>query len=91
MSYEFFFFGLYKNLFLNVTVHLTTGDAKEFPIIIPTPEQLKQFEYIFDGAYTIQKQKFEGKISEEEADIKLNEIQKELDEMVEGMYMGGLN
>jgi uncharacterized ubiquitin-like protein YukD len=76
----------YKNTFLNVTVHLTTGDAKEFPIIIPTPEQLKEFEDIFNRAVSIQKQKFEGKISEEEAEKRLEEIQKELDEKVLKLY-----
>ncbi|MEO0298970.1 MAG: hypothetical protein ABIN39_07435 [candidate division WOR-3 bacterium] len=49
--------------------------------------RLKQFENIFNCTFSIQKQKFEGKITEEEAEIKLNEIQKELDEMVGGMYM----
>jgi len=82
------FFGIYKNIFLNVTVHLTTGDAKEFPIIIPTKDQLKQFEDIFNRAYEIQKNKFEGKISEEEADGKLQEVQEILDILVEQMYMG---
>jgi hypothetical protein len=80
------FFGLYKNTFLNITVHLTTGDAKEFPIIIPTPEQLKEFELIFDRAKRVQEEKFSGKISEEEAEEILEEIQKELDEKVLKLY-----
>jgi hypothetical protein len=80
------FFGLYKNTFLNITVHLTTGDAKEFPIIIPTPEQLKEFEFIFDRAKRIQEEKFSGKITEKEAEERLEEIQKELDEKVLKLY-----
>ncbi|MFZ8831830.1 MAG: Eco57I restriction-modification methylase domain-containing protein, partial [Thermodesulfobacteriaceae bacterium] len=80
------FFGLYKNTFLNITVHLTTGDAKEFPIIIPTPEQLKEFELIFDRAKRVQEEKFSGKISEKEAEERLEEIQKELDEKVLKLY-----
>jgi methylase of polypeptide subunit release factors len=80
------FFGLYKNTFLNITVHLTTGDAKEFPIIIPTPEQLKEFELIFDRAKRVQEEKFSGKISEKEAEERLEEIQKELDEKVLRLY-----
>jgi methylase of polypeptide subunit release factors len=80
------FFGLYKNTFLNITVHLTTGDAKEFPIIIPTPEQLKEFELIFDRAKGVQEEKFSGKISEKEAEERLEEIQKELDEKVLKLY-----
>ncbi|GAB6161184.1 hypothetical protein JCM12298_03430 [Desulfothermus naphthae] len=82
------FFGKYRIEFINVSHHLTTGDAKEFPIIIPTTEQLKEFEAIFDRAYNIQKHKFEGKITEEEAEKQLEQIQKELDEKVEKMYMG---
>jgi hypothetical protein len=80
------FFGLYKNTFLNITVHLTTGDAKEFPIIIPTPEQLKEFELIFDRAKRVQEEKFSGKITEKEAEERLEEIQKELDEKVLKLY-----
>ncbi|MCX7929053.1 MAG: BREX-1 system adenine-specific DNA-methyltransferase PglX, partial [Patescibacteria group bacterium] len=82
------FFSYYKNLFLNVTVHLTTGDAKEFPIIIPTATELAAFEKIFNRAYTIQKQKFAGTITEAEAERELEEVQRELDKMVEEMYMG---
>ncbi len=81
------FLGNYRMDFINVSHHLTTGDAKEFPIIIPTSDQLKQFEEIFNRAYGVQKSKFEGKISEVEAENQLEVIQKELDEMVEEMYM----
>ncbi|MEO0233903.1 MAG: Eco57I restriction-modification methylase domain-containing protein [candidate division WOR-3 bacterium] len=73
--------------FINQSVNLQINDIRQLPIIIPTSDQLKQFEDIFNQAYTTQRQKFEGKITEEEAEIKLNEIQKELDEMVGGMYM----
>ena len=80
------FFGNYRMDFINVSHHLTTGDAKEFPIIIPTKEQLKEFENIFDEAKSIQEQKFSNKISEAQAEEKLNEIQKELDEKVLELY-----
>ena len=80
------FFGTYKNTFLNVTVHLTTGDAKEFPIIIPTQEQLKEFESIFNQAVAVQKEKFAKQISEKEAEEKLTEIQRKLDEKVMELY-----
>lgn len=82
------FFGYYKNLFINVSVHLTTGDAKEFPIIIPSSSELLVFENIFNMAYSVQKDKFDGKITEREAEEKLTKIQKELDELVEKMYLG---
>jgi hypothetical protein len=79
-------FGNYRINFINISPHLTIGDAKEFPIIIPTPEQLKEFELIFDRAKRVQEEKFSGKISEEEAEERLEEIQKELDEKVLKLY-----
>jgi uncharacterized protein YjaG (DUF416 family) len=80
------FYGNYRMLFINVSHHLTTGDAKEFPVIIPTTQQLKSFESIFNRAVEVQKQKFAGKISEAEAEEKLGIIQRELDEMVVYLY-----
>ncbi|NWF90446.1 MAG: Eco57I restriction-modification methylase domain-containing protein [Ignavibacteriaceae bacterium] len=74
--------------FIKNTQTFQINDARLLPIIIPTPDQLKQFENIFERAYNNQKQKFEGKIKEIEAENNLSEIQKELDEMVEEMYMG---
>jgi hypothetical protein len=79
-------FGNYRINFINISHHLTTGDAKEFPIIIPTPEQLKEFELIFDRAKRIQEEKFSGKITEKEAEERLEKIQKELDEKVLKLY-----
>jgi uncharacterized ubiquitin-like protein YukD len=80
------FFGVYKNLFVNVTVHLTTGDAKELPIVIPTHDQLREFEEIFNKAVDIQKKKFSNQITEELAKQELNDIQKELDQKVLKLY-----
>ncbi|GIV34361.1 MAG: hypothetical protein KatS3mg031_1896 [Chitinophagales bacterium] len=80
------FFGNYRMDFINVSHHLTTGDAKEFPIIIPTLNQLKEFEGIFNRAVQVQRQKFAGKLSEQQAEAKLDEIQRELDERVLEMY-----
>jgi very-short-patch-repair endonuclease len=80
------FYGNYRMIFINVSHHLTTGDAKEFPVIIPTTQQLKSFESIFNRTVAVQKQKFAGKISEAEAEEKLGIIQRELDEMVVYLY-----
>lgn len=80
------FYGQYRILFINTSHHLTTGDAKEFPIIIPDETQLKAFESIFNHAVEIQKQKFAGKISDQEAEGRLNEVQKELDKVVAEIY-----
>jgi len=83
-SYLIFYF--YRN-FINYSVNIQINDIRELPIIIPTSEQLKSFESIFNRAVAVQKQKFAGKISEAEAEEKLSIIQRELDEMVEGMYL----
>lgn len=81
------FWGYYRILFINVSHHLTTGDAKEFPTIVPNAEQLHVFGNIFNRAVAIQKDKFSGKISEPLAEGELDKIQKELDNFVEEMYL----
>lgn len=81
------FIGYYKIDFINISHHLTTGDAKEFPIIIPNAKQLHIFENIFNRAVAIQKDKFSGKIAVDEAEKQLELIQKELDKEVEKLYM----
>jgi len=77
----------YLKYFVNSTAGQQLNDFRQLPIIIPTVEQLKQFEEIFNRAYQIQKSKFEGNISEKEAEAKLYLIQKELDEIVEEIYL----
>ncbi len=90
---------IYLNSFVNTTIHFQINDARQLPIIIPTSEQLKQFENIFNRAYNIQKQIFSEQLKDNEADNELEIIQKELDKeleiiqkeldkMVEEMYMG---
>ncbi len=83
------FISEYVDDFVNSTSHFQINDARQLPIIIPTSDQLKAFEAIFHRAYNIQQQKFAGTITEEEAEKQLEDVQKELDKMVEEMYMGG--
>lgn len=82
------FISEYVGDFVNSTSHFQINDARQLPIIIPTSDQIKQFENIFKQAYEIQKEKFNGKISKNEAEKILEVIQKKLDTMVEKMYMG---
>jgi len=53
---------------------------------------LKEIEiikmFLSRNTYNTQKRKFTGEITEEEAEKHLKEIQKELDEKVEKMYLG---
>ncbi|HOV84702.1 MAG TPA: hypothetical protein PLE52_07880, partial [Paludibacteraceae bacterium] len=58
----------------------------QLPIIIPSNEQLNTFQNIFNRAVKIQKNKFAGKIAEDEAEKQLNLIQIELDKEVEELY-----
>jgi len=76
----------YLKTFINSTAGQQINDFRQFPIIIPTQEQLKEFEAIFDKAVSVQKQKFSGTISEKEAEEKLEKIQIELDEKVLELY-----
>jgi methylase of polypeptide subunit release factors len=82
-SYFVFYF---KRIFINSTSGFQINDARQIPIIIPSKEQLKEFESIFNRAVSVQKQKFSNKITEQEAEKRLNEIQWELDEKVLELY-----
>jgi len=77
----------YLKTFINSTAGQQINDIRQLPIIIPTDEQLCKYKDIFDSAVKIQKDKFAGKISVDEVEVKLAEIQKELDKFVEGMYL----
>ncbi|MEW5845297.1 MAG: Eco57I restriction-modification methylase domain-containing protein [Bacteroidota bacterium] len=80
------FISEYVEAFIKNTQTFQINDARQLPIIIPTQEQLKEFEAIFDRAMAIQKQKFLGTISENKAQALLDEIQRELDEKVMELY-----
>lgn len=76
----------YLKTFINNSVNLQIDDFREFPIIIPSETQLKDFEDIFDRAFAIKEKQFDNVISEEEAKKQLNAIQNELDEKVYKLY-----
>ena len=80
------FISEYDFNFVNNTQTFQINDARQLPIIIPTSEQLKVFEDIFNRAVSVQKEKFAGKLTEKEAEQKLDHIQKELDELVLELY-----
>ena len=82
-----FLFNFLK-IFINESVNLQINDIRQLPIIIPTSEQLKFFENIFNQAVSIQKEKFAENINKQEAEENLDKIQKELDKFVEEMYLG---
>jgi len=80
------FISEYDFNFLNNTQTFQINDARQIPIIIPTKDQLSEFERVFNEAYQIQKSRFGGEISKNEADKKLDKIQQKVDQMVYKLY-----
>ena len=80
------FISNYDFTFINTTSSFQINDARQLPIIIPDNKQLADFEDLFDRAYAIKVNQFDGKITNAIADQKLKEIQKELDEKVLQLY-----
>lgn len=76
----------YLKAFINQSVNLQLNDIRALPVIIPTLDQIKTFEDIFDRAYAIKVQQFDDKITGDVADKQLAGIQKELDEKVYDLY-----
>ena len=76
-----YFLYSYKSKFINNTSSFQINDARQIPIIIPTKNELKHFEDLFDFAHNIKIKQYSNKITEEEAEIKLYEIQEKLDIM----------
>lgn len=79
----------YQRNFVNNTVNLQMNDFRQFPIIVPSSERLKEFEKIFDEAYKVKKDNFTGLISNKQANKMLDSIQNDLDSMVYELY--GIN
>lgn len=77
----------FLKIFINESVNLQINDIRQLPIIIPNSDQLRFLENIFNRAVAIQKYKFSKKISEEEAEKELKQIQEELNKFVEEMYL----
>lgn len=80
------FINNWSEQFINFTLAFQINDARQIPIIIPTKDQLADFEDLFDRAYAINVSQFDGKITNVVADQKLQEIQKELDKKVLKLY-----
>jgi len=76
----------YVDDFINNTSHFQINDARQLSIIVPNEKQLSEFKYLFDKAVKVKKLQFNNQISKEEAEEKLNPIQKQLDKMVYELY-----
>jgi hypothetical protein len=80
------FISEYVNDFVNNTCIFQINDARQLPIIIPTQDQLDNFQKLFNDAYEIQLRKFNNEISKNKAEEKLADIQKKLDSYVYQYY-----
>lgn len=78
-----FLINRYTESFINFTLSFQINDARQIPIIIPSKEQLAEFESIFDTAYKAQKDKFECGIDSTEI---LKSLQPKLDKLVYKLY-----
>jgi len=72
----------YIDVFVNNTVHCTTGDAKLIPIMIPNKQTLKVFKKLFNSAVEMKK----TILLSNESEKQLLEIQEKLDTMVNELY-----
>ena len=80
------FISLYVDNFINNTSHFQINDARQLPIIIPSPRELEIFREISDASITAKKSIFSSAISAEIAEEKLNDKQLELDKAVLKLY-----
>jgi len=80
------FISNYDFIFVNGTQTFQINDARQIPIIIPTKDQLLSFEDLFNRAYAIKVNQFDGISTNAMAEQKLQEIQKELDLKVLNLY-----
>ncbi len=82
---SYFMFG-YLREFINNTVSIQINDIRQIPVKVPTKEQLKSFESIFDEAKEIKIKEFNGLIPKNEVTQKLDDIQQRVDNMVYELY-----
>jgi hypothetical protein len=79
----------YVRNFVNNTVSVQMNDVRQLPVIIPTKEQMKEYELLFNEASLIKEDLFNNIIEYPESEVKLEKIQKKLDKNVSHLY--GIN
>jgi hypothetical protein len=80
------FMSHYVDDFVNNTQTFQINDARKIPIIVPSKEDLKKYEDIFNKAIKLKKDQFTNNISLKTAIIGLSEIQEKVDKMVIKLY-----
>ena len=81
------FISEYVDDFINNTQTFQINDARQLPIIIPSNEQLEYFHNIFNKAVDIKKKFFNHKINYETAEKLLSEVQAQLNQAVQKLYL----
>ena len=74
------------NDFVNSTQTFQINDARQIPVVIPTNQELKKFENLFQKALKIKQAQFSNKFKKTEVENWLLTIQTELDKMVYKLY-----
>jgi hypothetical protein len=80
------FISLYVDNFINNTSHFQINDARQLPIIIPSPYELEIFRQICVASIATKRYIFSSAISTDIAEEKLNDKQTELDKAVLKLY-----
>ena len=80
------FLSNYVNDFVNNTSIFQINDARQLPIPIPNPQEIKIFSRIFDIAYSVKMQEAAKVIDRAESLQRLSDIQNELNKAVRNLY-----
>lgn len=80
------FISMYVDNFINNTSHFQINDARQLPIIIPSPNELEIFRQISVASIAAKRDIFSSVISTDIAEEKLNSKQTELDKAVLKLY-----
>ena len=80
------FISLYVDNFINNTSHFQINDARQLPIIIPSPHELEIFKGISEASIAVKKSIISSAIPADIAEEKLNDKQLELDKAVLKLY-----
>ncbi|EJF45402.1 hypothetical protein [Capnocytophaga ochracea] len=83
---SYFIFHYKRNFINSSSAAFQINDARQISIIIPTEKELKEFEELFNWAFEIKKTITDEKISLDNLEMQLLEIQEKLDTIVNELY-----
>jgi hypothetical protein len=72
--------------FINNTSHFQINDCRSLPIPVPSSMQLAKCKDLFDKAFQLQEDFFNGKIVLDKKEKELEKVQKEVDKFVTNLY-----